>query len=217
LCISLLTLLDLSEKIDISCSSSFAYYSLNTITAVSLSIPLVRLVLQSVEKYGVRRRGRGISWKRAPSACTFVFLPAILVFRPLAVSLGLIRRTNGCLSSIVCSLIAKRTLAPSRAASADSSPTSLKRAGNRVVFQTGRTPLAASAKIDFTILTCAPSLVLLVLMTSPVSLCHRAGRILPAYYASVPYKINGSTQVVTAFLSEEAGGPSFVRARLRIY
>jgi hypothetical protein len=173
--------------------------------------------MQSVEKYGVRRHKRGTSRKRAPSTCIFVFLPAILVFRPLAVSLRLIRCINGCLSSIVCSLIAKRILAPLRAVSANGSPVSLKRASNRMVFQTNRTPLAASAKIDSTILIYAPSLVLLVLITSLIFLYYRADRILPAYYASVLYKINRSMQVVIVFLSEEAGGLFFVRARLRIY
>jgi bacteriorhodopsin len=134
----LLILLDLSEKINISCSNSFAYYSLNTIAAVFLSILLIRLVLQSVEKCRVRRHKRGTSRRRALNIRIFVFLLAILVFRLLAVGLGLIRRTNRCLSYIVCSLIAKRILALSRAASADGSPASLKRAGNGVVFQTGR-------------------------------------------------------------------------------
>jgi hypothetical protein len=213
----LLIFLDLSEKINISYNNSFAYYFLNTIITISLSIPLVRLVLQSVKKCRVCRYKRRISRRRAPSICTFVFLLVILVFRPLAVGLGLIHYTNGCLSSIVYSLIAKRTLASSKATSANSSPTSLKKASYRVVFQTNRTPLATSTKIDSTILTYAPSLVLLVLITSLVFLYYQAGRILPVYYVFVLYKINRSTQVVIVFFSKKTKGLFFVYARLRIY
>jgi hypothetical protein len=162
LCIFLLILLDLSEKINISCNSSFAYYSLNIIVTISLSIPLVGLVLQSVEKCGVCRRKHGTSRRRALSTCIFVFLPVILVFRPLTISFGLIYYTNRYLLSIIYSFIAKRTLAPSRVVSADGSPASLKKASNRMVFQTSRTPLVASTKINSIILTYAPSLVLLV-------------------------------------------------------
>jgi hypothetical protein len=190
---------------------------LNTIAAVYLSIPLVGLVLQSVEKYKVRRRKHRTSRKKAPSICIFVLLLAILVFCPLAAGLRLIRCTNRCLLSIVCSFIVKRILAPSRAASANSSPASLKKASNRVVFQTGRTPLVANTKIDSIILTYAPSLILLILMIYPFSLYYRAGRVLPAYYVSVLYKINGSMQVVIVFLSKKTRGLFFVYARLRIY
>jgi hypothetical protein len=141
----------------------------------------------------------------------------ILVFCLLAVGLRLIRCTNRFLLSIVCSLIAKRILAPSRTVFASSSPAFLKRTSNRVVFQTSRTPLAASTKINSTILTCAPSLMFLVLITSPVFLYYRAGRVLPVYHVSVPYKINRSTQVVIAFLSKKARGSFFIHVRLQIY
>jgi hypothetical protein len=142
---------------------------------------------------------------------------AILVFRPLAVSLGLIHYTNGCLLSIIYSLIAKRILAPSRVASANSSPMFLKRASNRVVFQTNKTFLVTSTKIDSIILIYTLSLVFLVLIISFVFLYYRAGRILPAYYVFVLYKINRSMQVVIAFFSKKTKGLFFVYARLRIY
>jgi hypothetical protein len=35
----------------------------------------------------------------------------------------------------------------------------------------------------------------------------------PAYYASIPYSIEGSTQVITTLRSEEAGGPFVILAR----
>jgi hypothetical protein len=181
------------KKINISCSSSFAYYSLNTIATVSLLILLVKLVLQSVEKYRICKHKRGTSRRRAPSIYTFVLFLVILVFLPLAASFRLIHRTNRYLLSIIYSLIAKQILAPSRAASADNSPAFLKKASNRVVFQTNRTLLAASAKIDSIILIYALSLVLLVLITSFIFLYYRAGRILSVYYISVLYKINRNT------------------------
>jgi RsiW-degrading membrane proteinase PrsW (M82 family) len=141
----------------------------------------------------------------------------ILVFRPLAVSLRLIYYTNRYLLFIVYNLIAKQTLAPSRAVSANSSPASLKRASNRVVFQTNKTPLATSTKINSTILTHALSLVLLVLITSPVFLYYQAGRIFPIYYTSVPYKINKNIQIVIIFFSKKTRGLFFIHTRLRIY
>jgi hypothetical protein len=116
----------------------------------------------------------------------------ILVFRPLAVSLRLIRYTNGYLSSIVYNLIVKRILVPSRAVSANSNPASLKRTSNRVVFQTNRTPLATSTKINSIILIYTLSLIFLILITSFISLYYRAGRILLVYYIFVLYKINKS-------------------------
>jgi hypothetical protein len=190
---------------------------LNTITTVSLSIPLVGLVLQSIKKCRVCRHKHRTSRKKTSSIYTFVFFLAILVFRLLAVNLGLIYYTNGCPLSIVCSLIAKQILAPSRAASANSSPASLKKTSNRVVFQTNRTPLAASAKINSIILIYTLNLILLVLITSFVFLYYRANKVLPVYYTSVPYKINRSMQVIIAFFSKKARGLFFVRVRLRIY
>jgi hypothetical protein len=145
---------------------------LNTIAAVSLSIPLIGLVLQSVEKCGVCRRRRRTSGRRALSIYIFVLLLAILVFSLLAVGFRLIHYTNRYLSSIVCSFLAKRTLVPLRAASANSSPAFLKKTSNRVVFQTNRTPFVTSTKIDSTILTYAPSLVFLVLIVSFVFLYY---------------------------------------------
>jgi hypothetical protein len=165
---------------------------LNIIIIIFLSIPLVGLVLQSREKYKVRRYKRGISRRKAPNIYIFVFFLVILVFCFLAVSLRLIRYTNRYLLSIIYSLIAKRTLVFSRAASANNSPVFLKKTSNRVVFQTSRTFLAASIKIDSIILIYVLSLVFLILMISFVFLYYQAGRILPVYYISVPYKINKS-------------------------
>jgi hypothetical protein len=213
----LLILLDLSEKINISCNSSFAYYSLNTITAVSLLIPLIRLVLQSVEKYMVRRRRRGTSRRRALNIYIFVLFLVILVFRLLAVGLRLIYRTNRYLLFIIYSLIAKRILAPSRVVFANSSPISLKRTSNKIVFQTSRTFFTTNAKIDSIILIYVLSLVFLVLIISLVFLYYKAGRILLAYYIFVLYKINRSMQIVIAFLSKKTKGLFFIYTRLRIY
>jgi hypothetical protein len=147
----------------------------------------------------------------------FCFFLAILVFRLLVVSLGLIRRTNRYLLFIIYNLIAKRILAPSRVVSANSSLISLKRASNRVVFQTSRTLLATSTKIDSIILIYAPSLIFLILIISFIFLYYRAGRILLIYYVSVPYKINKNIQVVIIFFSKKTRGLFVVRARLRIY
>jgi hypothetical protein len=118
---------------------------------------------------------------------------------------------------IVCSLIAKRTLALLRAVSANSSPASLKRVGNKVVFQTKRTLFVTSAKIDFTILIYALNLILLVLITSFIFLYYQAGRVFLAYYVSILYKINRNTQVVIVFFSKKTKRLFFIRARLRIY
>jgi hypothetical protein len=203
------------EKINISCNNSFVYYFLNTILTVFLLIPLVRLVLQSIEKCRVYRYRHGTSRRRAPNIC-FFFLE-ILVFRPLAVSFGLIRYTNKYLLSIIYSLIAKRILALLRAASTNGSPASLKKASNRVVFQTNRTFLVTSTKIDSIILIYVLSLILLVLIISLVFLYYQASRILLVYYIFVLYKINRSIQIVIIFLNKKTKRLFFIYTRLRIY
>jgi hypothetical protein len=147
--------------------------------------------------------------RRAPNIYTFVFLLVILVFRFLVIGLRLIRRINRYLLSIVYSLIAKRTLAPLRVISADSSPVSLKRTSNRVVFQTNRTLFAASTKIDSTILIYVLSLVFLVLIISFIFLYYRVDKVFLIYYIFVLYKINRNTQVIIIFFSEEARGLFF--------
>jgi hypothetical protein len=180
-------------------------------------IPLVRLVLQSIKKYRVYKHKRKTSRKKTPSICIFVFLLVILVFRFLTVGLGLIRYTNRYLLFIFYSLIANQTLAPSRATSANNNPVFLKRASSKIVFQTNRTLLATSTKIDFIILIYALSLVFLVLIISFVSLYYRVGKILPVYCVFILYKINRNTQVVIIFLNKEIKGLFFVYTRLRIY
>jgi hypothetical protein len=165
----------------------------------------------------IYRYKRGTSRKRAPNIYIFVFLLAILVFCFLAVSFRLIYYINRYLLFIIYSFIAKQTLAPLRAASADSSPASLKRTNNRIVFQTNRTLLVTSTKIDSIILIYTLSLVLLVLITSLIFLYYRVSKILLIYYVSVLYKININIQVVIIFLNKKTRGLFFVRARLRIY
>jgi hypothetical protein len=135
----------------------------------------------------------------------------------LAVSLRLIRYTNGCLLSIVYSLIAKQILAPSRAISTNSNPVFLKKTSNKIVFQTKRTLLTASTKIDSIIFIYVLSLIFLVLITSFVSLYYRINKVIPVYYISVLYKINKSTQVVIVFFSKKTKGLFFIYTRLRIY
>jgi hypothetical protein len=187
---------------------------LNTITAIFLLIPLVGLVLQSVEKYGIYRYKRGTSRRKALNIYTFVFLLVILVFRLLAVGFRLIHYNNGYLLFIVYSLIAKQTLALLRVVSANSSSVFLKKASNRVVFQTSRIFLVANAKINSIILIYTPSLIFLILIIFLVFLYYQTGKILPVYYIFILYKINKNTKVVIIFLSKKTKRLFFVYARL---
>jgi hypothetical protein len=182
-----------------------------------LSIPLVGLVLWFIEKYRVRRYKRGTSRKKTLSIYIFVFLLAILIFRPLIINLRLIYRTNRYLLFIIYSLIAKRTLAPSRIVSADSSPMFLKKTNNKVVFQTNKTLLVTNTKIDSIILIYTPSLIFLVLIISFIFLYYRASKVFLIYYISIPYKINKNIQIIIIFLSKKTRRPFFVYIRLRIY
>ena len=116
--------------------------------------------------------------------------------------------------STVYSLRAKQAIASSSATSAEGRPESLIKAGGGVVLYTSRTPRATNVMTLYTILTRPPSLVL----TSTVApfFLYREGLVRPAYQASVLYRAEESTQVVTAFRRELARGLSLVLASLRM-
>jgi hypothetical protein len=125
-----------------------------------------------------------------------------------------VRCAKGCRSSTVYSLRAKQAIVSLSATSAEGRPESLIKAGSGVVLHTRRTPRAANVITLCTILTRPPSLVL-TLTIAPFFL-YRDSLVRLAYQASVLYRAKESTQVVTAFRRELAGGLSLVLARLRI-
>ena len=188
-----------------------AHHFLNLAEAVFLSRPPVGSILQPVVKCGARSVGRGTLGRSAPSLCTLVFGRClVLALLPRVFTGGVIRLTSGCWSSTVWRRIAKRSFASSRAAIAEGRPKSRKRVTLGVVLQTGSTPRAARVSVLSTTSTCHPLRALTILFW-PLRLVR------PTYHASIPYSIEGSTQVITALRSEEAGGPFVVLARPRIW
>ena len=196
-----------SEKMVMSSIRRAAHHFLNLVEAIFLSRLPIGSVLQLVVKCGARSVGCRTLGRSTPSLCTLVFGRYLVLARlPRVFIGGVIRLTSGCWSSTVWRCIAKCSFASSRAAIAEGRPKSQKRVTLGVVLQTGSTPQAARVSVLSTTSMCHPLRALTILFW-PLRLVR------PAYHASIPYSIEGSTQVITALRSEEAGSPFEILAR----
>jgi hypothetical protein len=109
----------------ISVLRSLCYHFLKALAASSFLTPFVGSVLQSGEKCGGASAGRGVLGSRAPKRCTLVLRRCCVpASQPLYIIKVAIRQTSRCLTSIVCSLTAKRSLASSKAAAPNKRPVS---------------------------------------------------------------------------------------------
>jgi hypothetical protein len=192
----------------ISVPRSTAYYFLKTSTASSLAMPSVGFCQQPVLKYrgtSFGHRVAGISW---PRRYALIRCRWSLQTEPA-------RRVSRCYTSTVRSRKAKRALACSSATSPKGSPLSRYRVISGIVRQTGSMPLTTYTRILSTISICHlfPALTILFLRKPPV----RKGRYLLVYHVFVLYRIESSTQVITAFCSAATGGPSLIHTSPRIW